>query len=336
MSANKSALAPGSQKHLSSLISISLFASAFASPACAETAQITEYLTPDAKSTPLQVAIDKNANIWFGEYTAGTVVRLSKGIMQSFNISPATGPMNMWASPIDGSLWLSAIGNFIVQITPKGKVITYPIPTAQSMPMGTTGDSRGNIWFCEESGNKIGVLRTSGYIDEYSIPTANAKPTGLTVDQYDNIWFAESATSKIGVLRNNGVFNEYTLPAGSKPMGINYSQNQKSQSLIWFTLTSANQIGSITQTGVITLYNVPTPSSTPQMIMEDALGNVWFTELMGNKIGRLTSDHASIIEYTTPTPNSGPMGLAVNPLDNSVWFAETTGNNLGQLVLSTR
>lgn len=334
MSANKSPVATTSQKNLSSLISISLFASAFASNTYAETAQITEYLAPDAKSTPLQLAIDKNSNIWFGEYATGNVVRLSKGVMQSFSINPAAGPMNMWASPIDGSIWLSAIGNYIVRITPKGKVITYPIPTAQSMPMGTTGDSRGNIWFSEELGNKIGVVRTSGYIDEYSIPTTASKPTGLTVDQYDNIWFAESATDKIGVLRNNGVFNEYTLPAGSKPMGINYSPKQKSQSLIWFTSSSANQIGSITQAGDITLYNVPTASSTPQMIMEDALGNVWFTEMMGNKIGRLTADHTSIIEYTTPTPNSGPMGLAVNPLDNSVWFAETTGNNIGQLILS--
>ena len=300
----------------------------------ADSAQITEYPSPNTMSTPLQVAIDREANIWFGEFTAGKVVRFSQGKMQAFTIKPAKGPMNMWASPIDGSIWLSALGNYIVKISSQGKSTTYPIPSSQSMPMGTTGDSQGNIWFSEEFTNKIGVVRNTGYIDEYTIPTQSSKPTGLTVDQYDNVWFTESAANKIGVLRKNGNFNEYPLPAGSKPMGINYSSTQKSQSLIWFTASSGNQIGSITQDGVIKLYSIPTASSMPEMIMEDAYGNVWFTETMSSKIGRLTADRTTIIEYATPTANSGPMGLAVNPVDNSVWFAETIGNNLGHLVLT--
>lgn len=319
----------------SSFIVLGLFLSTtFSTSAYADSAQITEYASPNLMSTPLQVAIDREANIWFGEFTGGKVARFSQGKMQTFTIKPAKGPMNMWASPIDGSVWLSALGNYIVKISPQGKSRTYPIPSSQSMPMGTTGDSQGNIWFSEEFTNKIGVVRNSGYIDEYTIPTLSSKPTGLTVDQYDNVWFTESAANKIGVLRKNGTFNEYPLPAGAKPMGINYSATQKSQSLIWFTASSGNQIGAITQDGVIKLYSIPTASSMPEMIMEDAYGNVWFTETMSSKIGRLTPDRTTIIEYATPTANSGPMGLAVNPVDNSVWFAETIGNNLGHLVLT--
>ncbi len=297
----------------------------------ASTAQITEYPAPTANSVPLQVAVGPNSNVWFGEFHAGKIVRFVNGRMVEFGIAPASGPMNMWANPADGSLWFSALGNYIVHLTSSGQVTTYPIPSPNSMPMGTNGDSQGNVWFAEMFANKIGVVRINGHIDEYEVPTANSQPAGLTVDQYNNVWFAESSTDKIGVLRSNGIFNEYSLPAGSKPMGVDFSPLQKDQDRVWFTDADGNQIGSITQNGNITLYTVPTASSKPQMIMEDEAGNVWFTEMSANKIGRLRSNQ-TFSEYRIPTPLSKPMGLAVDMSNGSVWFAETLGNNLGQLI----
>lgn len=297
----------------------------------ASAAQITEYPAPTASAMPLHVAIDSMSNVWFGENQADKIVRFVNGQMVEFGISPASGPMNMWANPADGSIWCSALGDYIVHMTSSGQVTTYSIPTKNSMPMGTTGDSQGNVWFAEMFTNKIGVVRTNGHIDEFKVPTFNSQPTGLTVDQYDNVWFAESNVDKIGVLRKSGGFNEYKLPTGSKPMGVNFSPVQMDQNVIWFTASSGNQIGSVAQDGQITLYTVPTASSTPQMIMEDMVGNVWFTEMSGNKIGRLRANR-TFSEYAVPTVSSKPMGLAVDQKNGSVWFAETLGNNLGHLV----
>ncbi len=293
--------------------------------------QITEYPAPTARAVPLQVAIDSQSNVWFGEFHAGKLVRFVNGQMVSFGIAPASGPMNMWCNPVDDSIWFSALGDYIVRMSSSGQATTYPIPSANSMPMGTAGDSQGNIWFAEMFTSKIGVVRPNGHIDEYTVPTAASQPTGLTVDQYDNVWFAESAVDKIGVMRKSGVFNEYDLPTGSKPMGVNYSPMQMEQNVIWFTASSGNQIGSITQNGVITLYAVPTASSTPQMVMEDMVGNVWFSEMSANKIGRLRANR-TFSEYAIPTANSKPMGLAIDMNNGSIWFVETLGNNLGHLV----
>lgn len=297
----------------------------------AATSPITEYPAPTASAMPLHVAIDSMSNVWFGEFQADKIVRFVNGQMVEFGIAPATGPMNMWANPADGSIWCSALGDYIVHMTSSGQVTTYSIPSSNSMPMGITGDSKGNIWFAEQFANKIGVVRTNGHIDEFQVPTFKAEPTGLTVDQYDNVWFAESSVGKIGVLRASGTFNEYRLPIGAHPMGINHSPMQKSQGLIWFTDTVGNDIGSITQNGQITLYTIPTRTSTPMMVMEDAVGNVWFTEMDGNKIGRLRSNR-TFSEYPIPTSASKPMGLAVDMNNGSVWFAETSGNNLGHLI----
>lgn len=295
-------------------------------------ATITEYPAPARWAMPLHVGIDSQSNLWFGEFRAGKMVRLANGHMQTYSIAPATGPMNLWVNPADGSVWFSALGNYIVHLTVSGQVTTYPIPSPNSMPMGVTGDSQGNIWFSEMFTNKIGVVRTDGRIEEFDIPTPFAAPTGLTVDQYDNVWFAESGMGKIGVLRKNGRIDEYKLPIGGHPMGINYSSMQRSQDVVWFSETIGNTIGSITQDGKITQYRLPTRASMPMMAMEDMDGNVWFSEMDKNKIGRLRPDRKTITEYVIPTPFSAPMGLAVDMNNGSVWFAETRGNKLGQLI----
>ncbi|MHB8473389.1 MAG: Vgb family protein [Gammaproteobacteria bacterium] len=303
-----------------------------AGPMASGKANITEYPAPVTRGMPLHVGVDANSNVWFGEFHAGKLVRFSNGTMKTYNIDPTSGPMNLWVNRADGSVWFSALGNYIVHLTASGQLTTYPIPSPNSMPMGVTGDSQGNIWFSEQFNGKIGVIRPSGHIDEFDIPTPLSMPTGLTVDQYDNVWFAESGMGKIGVLRKTGGFNEYNLPMGGHPMGINYCPTQKTQGVVWFTETIGNSIGSITQDGKITQYRLPTPLSTPMMVMEDMVGNVWATEMDKNQIARLRANRTTITEYAIPTRLSAPMGLGVDPNNGSVWFGETRGNNLGQLI----
>lgn len=295
-------------------------------------AQIVEYPAPTSGAMPLQIAIDQQSDVWFGEFKANKLVkRLPGGQMLTFGMAPASGPMNMWENPATGNVWFSAIGDYIVRATPNGATTTYAIPTPNSMPMGVCGDSKGNIWFAEMYSDKIGVVRPDGHIDEYKIPTPMSLPTGLTVDSQGNVWFAESGTGKIGVLRTDGTFNEYNLAVGAHPMGVMYSPMQKDKGLVWFTDTVGNDIGSITTDGKITTYPIPTPMSVPMMAMQDAKGNVWFTEMRANKIGRLRPD-GKFSEYAIPTALSGPMGLAVDPSDGTVWFAETHGDKLGHLI----
>ena len=45
------------------------------------------------------------------------------------------------------------------------------------------------------------------------------------------------------------------------------------------------RIGRITPAGVITEFAIPTPFAGPNRITAGPLGNVWFTETYGNKIG---------------------------------------------------
>jgi virginiamycin B lyase len=49
--------------------------------------------------------------------------------------------------------------NQIGRITTAGVFTEYPIPTANSVPVGITAGPDGNLWFTEANTNQIGQVR---------------------------------------------------------------------------------------------------------------------------------------------------------------------------------
>ncbi len=80
-------------------------------------------------------------------------------------------------------------------------------------------------------------------------------------------------------------------------------------------------------------FPIPTPASRPYTIVAGPDGNLWFTESMGNKIGRITPTGV-VTEFPVPTAGSGPYGIATGP-DGNVWFTERFGDKIGKLVVAT-
>ena len=79
---------------------------------------------------------------------------------------------------------------------------------------------------------------------------------------------------------------------------------------------------------VVAEFPIPTNNSFPQGITAGPDGNLWFTELIGDKIGRITTT-GSITEFALPaTPN--PFGIAPGP-DGNLWFAENGSPNVGRI-----
>src|SRR2546425_875899 len=68
-------------------------------------------------------------------------------------------------------------------------------------------------------------------------------------------------------------------------------------------------------TRVITQYEVPTKGGHPWGIAAGPDGNLWFTELLGNKVGRLTTD-GLFTEYLIPTRDSFPREITAGPDGN--------------------
>ena len=97
--------------------------------------------------------------------------------------------------------------------------------------------------------------------------------------------------------------------------------------LLWI---SANAYGEI-----VLEYHTPTPDSSPSDLAFDAQGNLWFTELNANRIGKLDPAKAKsltsegITEYELPHPNIKPHFLTIAK-NGMIWFTEGA-NRIGSL-----
>ncbi len=76
-------------------------------------------------------------------------------------------------------------------------------------------------------------------------------------------------------------------------------------------------------------YPIPTLQSFPQSIALGPDAALWFTEEIGNNIGRVTTSGA-ITEFPLPNPESIPVGIVAGP-DGALWFTEESGNRIGRI-----
>jgi streptogramin lyase len=79
----------------------------------------------------------------------------------------------------------------------------------------------------------------------------------------------------------------------------------------------------------ITEFPLPAPNKTPYGITAGPDGALWFTELDGNKIGRITTA-GTITEFNIPTGGSNPISIAAGS-DGALWFTEGNGNKIGRI-----
>lgn len=68
---------------------------------------------------------------------------------------------------------------------------------------------------------------------------------------------------------------------------------------------------------------------TSPLVIAGPDGALWFTEWENNRIGRMTVA-GGVSEYTIPTRNSAPYGIAAGP-DDAAWFIEMETNNVGRI-----
>lgn len=87
------------------------------------------------------------------------------------------------------------------------------------------------------------------------------------------------------------------------------------------------------QTAIVTEFSV---RGWPLGITAGPDGNVWFTELIGNRIGRITPAGAvtEFSEGMSPGKSgysmSGPLGIATGP-DGNLWFTRGMNNLIGRI-----
>ena len=89
----------------------------------------------------------------------------------------------------------------------------------------------------------------------------------------------------------------------------------------------ASPVGAVTVK--IDEFPIPTAASSPRSITVGADGNLWFTELFGNNIGRITRSGV-ITEFPVRTSFGGPATITSGP-DGALWFTENNAGKIGRI-----
>lgn len=115
---------------------------------------------------------------------------------------------------------------------------------------------------------------------------------------------------------------EITLPPGATPWEVVTTID----GTVWYTGLE-NHIGRINPNGTVDQFTPPTADSEPHGIAIGPDGNIWFTELKGNKIGRISAS-GEIKEFPLPE-NRGPYAIIAGK--SELWFTEFSGNRIGRM-----
>jgi virginiamycin B lyase len=220
------------------------------------------------------------------------------------------------------------------------------IPTVGATPFQIVLDSRGNAWFTEFVGDKIGAVSTSGVLTETLIPIVG-NPTGIAIDAQGKIWFNLLQTGGVSDLYYigsyyGGSFSFYNLSDRvDTPVGIAVDSGGH----VWLTQHGASLLSEYDPaTGEIKTFSTSIPevgASLPYFVYVNPVnGNVWFNEHYGNAIGRFDPSTGQMVEYHVPPgPStfgniSGVLTMSLGPT-GTPWFAEVYTGKIGTLNCTT-
>ena len=259
---------------------------------------------------PHAIAIGADGvTIWFTGKNTSTVGKINpvNGVITSASTVTHYNLPTVAATPIylelgtDGNIWGTELtGNNIFRVTPTGTVTEFAIPTSNSRPIaikvGPAGDPY--LWFTEEAGNNVGKISYSGVIEEFPVPKSqsNSILAGLAFDAQGNLW-------------TQSYVNQNNLP----PTGPDY--------IVRMGNTILNAPNGDISSVLITRYQAESEGTVFHRIILGDDGDMWFTELALNNIGKV-----SIV------PNPAPLLAAITPTSSDsrvTLYNSSTAANLG-------
>jgi streptogramin lyase len=256
------------------------------------------------------------------------------------------------------------ITNNIVRVTAGGVFTVYAVPTPNAGPAGITAGPDGNVWFTEQTVNKLGRVclvvgsanggdessacsdagtvvnpsdAGSACMTEFGGLASDASPQEIVQGPDGDLWFIEQGSNKVGHMTLCGtLLNEFSIPtAHAYALGIAVGPDGN----LWFTEHVANNIGRLTIAGNFSEYPLPSSDAgsdggvgaAPYGITAGPDGALWFAESGTDKIGRI-STAGTLTEYPL-SPGAAPEGIVAS-FDGNLWFAEYGANKIGKISTS--
>lgn len=207
----------------------------------------------------------------------------------------------------------------------EGVTFDQPTLSAPIYPRNLHAAADGKVWFTDErfTPHSVGFFDTAGKVTTFPIPCDGCADAShityiesITVGSDGHAWFLYTRVRSDGAPVDGGL---------------------------------NNYVGRMTAGGSFTSFPVPTKYAFRRFavgargqsrIIPGPDGNLWFTELNGNKIGRMTTS-GTLTEFTVPSSvevpafpenyrTSHPSGIVVGP-DGNLWFTEVSTDKIARI-----
>jgi streptogramin lyase len=229
--------------------------------------------------------------LWFlnGNGAIGRIT--TRGDVTVYSASNASLPDGLAVGP-DGALWYTTGGKSIGRMTVEGVDTLF----ADAVRMrGTYGITRGPddaLWFSNYLGSSIGRITPDGVVSMYSDPRIRY-PTGITTGPDGALWFADDSGA-IGRITTEGRVTTFGSAATvGHPRAIAVGTDRA----LWAT-DRGGSIVRVTLDGRITRYR-DKGIAYPVGITAGTARTIWFTNYLGNTVGRLELSSSALLARGT-------------------------------------
>jgi len=233
---------------------------------------------------------------------------------------------------------------FLLGILLLGMIIIMVLANVTSVTIVQPGTASTSA--TQKPSDSPSVNIATGGFREYQLPQSNSQVMRLVIDHQGRLCFGELGRNYLAVFDpRTQTFEQMTPPQGRfGMMGMQVAPDDT----IWFAEQYANYIGHyFPTTGHFQIYPLPrltVPDSShpgktlslpsaPNDLALDAQGNVWFTELDADRLGRLDPRTGLMQHYPRAAKRSGqtlyPYSVTVDP-EGKVWFTEMSNDRIGR------
>ncbi len=200
----------------------------------------------------------------------------------------------------------------------------------------TWTDSEGIIWFGADTLDGFGAVgRLDPRTDEVRIwPSSLPEPVfhDIIADSEGNLWITASSANKIVKFDTRTYqYTSWDVPQEFFSRWA-HTGDLDSDGNFWFTLFRGESAVAKLEpgTGKMTKFPAITKHGDPYGLVIGSTGDVWFTELLGHKVGKIDRETGELTEFDLPTPQAGPRRIQKDS-QGKLWLTEFFGDQIARL-----
>ena len=218
-----------------------------------------------------------DGTLYFGEQNSGVVYEFNPATFSfsQFKVpTPKAGMVGMVYN-MDNVVYIMAPGGSLIErMHPDGTFLPNILLSAGRYPHGPSSCG-GNVWFAENTANRVAFVTPAGALQEFVLPHSNSKPFDTVCGADNGVYFTEDGGNQIGRIDlTSFAIQEWKVPTpASQPRGM-----ATSATTLCFSEYARNKIGCMpVGGGTINETVVPVLSSGPNKVTLGPDGGFWFS-----------------------------------------------------------